>query len=117
MTCWQDCADLGNFSIQSDTRIHLPCPSIDSTLQIMQVLESHPLQKCDDLQASCAVMTNYDRRTRPIDFFNLVWDLLHRQQLASGYARQLEFPRFANIQKMRSRFRFCFHHGMQLLHG
>ncbi len=52
--------------IKSDARVDLTCPCVYSTPQIMQVLKSLPLQKCDDLQTSRAVMTNYDRGMRPV---------------------------------------------------
>ena len=55
------------------------------------------LQKCDDLQTSRAVMTNYDRGMRPVYLIDEIWNGLHRAQLATFNMGQLKFPWFANV--------------------
>lgn len=81
----------------------------------MQVLKAQPLQKCDDLQTARAMMTNYDRGMRPVELFYLVRDGLHGYQVTALDARQLEFPRLANIQQVRSCIWSAFHQGLQFL--
>lgn len=78
----------------------------------MQVLETQPLQECDDLQTARAMMTNYDRGMRPVELFYLIGDGLHGYQVAAVDARQIEFPWFANIQQARSCLWSSFHKGL-----
>ena len=92
-------------------------PGIDTTLQIMQVGEALALQKCDDLQTSHPVMTNYDRRMRLIEIVNVGGYVLHRQMPAAGDVRELPLPWLTNIQQQRTRIRFHGQCCVQLLNG
>ena len=83
--------------IEGDALVNLASPCVYATLQIMQVLKSMPLQKCDDLQTSRAVMTNYDRGMRLVYLIDEIWNGLHWAQLATFNMGQLKFPWFANV--------------------
>ena len=105
------------FSINRHRRVDLPGPSIDTTLQIMQVGEALTLQKCDDLQTSHPVMTNNDRGKRPVQFVRGDWNLPHGYVFTAVDFGQLPFPRLAHIEQARARIRRFGQRRFELLDG
>jgi len=67
----------------------------------MQVVKTLALQKCDDLQTSHAVMTNYDRRMRTVYAVHACRNHAHGQMLGSLDMGKLPLPRLAHIEQKR----------------
>ena len=104
-------------SVNKYGRVYATRPSIDTTLQIMQVAEAQSLQECDDLQTSHPVMTNNDRGMRFVEFIYLRRNLSHWQMLAAIDMSQLPFPRLTYVEQQRSHARLGIECLLQLLNG
>ena len=101
-------------SIHRNVWVHVPRPGIDTALQIMQFVKALTLQKCDDLQTSHAVMTNYDRRMRTVDLLNVCRDLAHGYMPGALDMCNLPFPGLAYIEQKRLLFVRRGQHAMEL---